>query len=651
MRKKSKSLSKKKSRNGHSKAKKSRTLAAEDVSLLPIKSSLPLVPMENQTPIKSSLELSSLSPSTSQNTSQNAIALLEPDELVKINIQVKSLLDKCFQNQSEIVVNRRVFEDIVSETLANYYSEEDKFKSVTEAKHLTDKCKMLQTEQIKLNRQRYALKKQVEDAKHIIKKMIDEKNLFNRGIMRKILPSGMKRQVRSVGLQVCLVGPMFITKPVITYSTSITSQYTDSILPPEESPRTARKCTVNKEFGIKKVNEPSTSKVIQSQSLSSRIEKKKENLSGIKSKVTIGRMSEESASNKTLPIKQNQIGSKSNIVTRRMSGESGNSKAPLKNENPSESKSNITNRRMSTRKTKVEEVEHKKPTSVKVKSIKELNEIKNVKEVGNLTKVDSKGFENGIPIIKQEKLELIVKEEVIDEEVYYDVVEISEDEEIIESDNKDDIKIKKEAGVQVNVNSSTDENSYPKSNEASSSQGAGPLIKIRSPEFINEQFIKSLNSSSTTEGDNISFCQLPKYPVSPKYPPDVPKPPAPILQVGKKSNVETQGIMLTWSFACKKPENIVEYQLYAYQERSGRNSSNDVWKKVGDIKALPLPMACYLSQFVEDETYHFIIRAVDSHKRLGDFSIPAGIKLQKLDPTLKTPAGSIFKIPPTLYKN
>lgn len=612
MRKKSKNYSTKK-KNVASSAKKSRTFAAEGVSPSSMKASLSVLPLENLS------EISPEAPSTSQNTMPKTIALLKSNELIEINQKVNFLLDKCFQNKSEIVVNRRVLEDIVSDTLGHFYSQEDKFKNVTEAKYLTEKCKILQTEQIKLNRQRYALKKQVEDAKHIIKKMIDEKHLFNRGIIRRILPATMKRQVRSVGLQVCLVGPMFISKPVITYSTSITSQYTESILPPEEH-RTARKRTVNKEVVVKKVNELSTSKI--SQSLNNRA-LQKENLCGIKlNSNTIRKISEESVSN---------------VV-------------PTKKANSAESKSNITNRRMSTRKTNIDEAEHSKPNSaVKVKSITELNkELKNMKQDGELPKVDNKIIENGIScVFKQVNEDIIIKEEVMDEGVY-DVVEISEDEDTEETitETKEVIKAydKKEAGTQFNVNNDIDKNFSFKSIEASSSQGAGPLIKVRSPEFINQHLIKSLNTSSATDRENISFCQLPKYPMSPKYPSDVSKPPAPILQVGKKSNVETQGIMLTWSFACKKPENIIEYQLFAYQERSGRNNSNDVWKKVGDIKALPLPMACYLSQFIEDETYHFIIRAVDSQKRLGDFSIPAGIKLQKLDPSLKTSGGTIFKV-------
>ena len=52
-----------------------------------------------------------------------------------------------------------------------------------------------------------------------------------------------------------------------------------------------------------------------------------------------------------------------------------------------------------------------------------------------------------------------------------------------------------------------------------------------------------------------------------------------------------------------------------------------LWKKVGDVKALPLPMACTLTQFLKGNKYHFAVRAKDVHTRVGHFSDPQSIAL------------------------
>ncbi|XP_025990895.1 activating transcription factor 7-interacting protein 1 isoform X2 [Solenopsis invicta] len=114
---------------------------------------------------------------------------------------------------------------------------------------------------------------------------------------------------------------------------------------------------------------------------------------------------------------------------------------------------------------------------------------------------------------------------------------------------------------------------------------------------------------------------IPSYAVTPgwKLPP-----PAPSLKISKVSN----GIVLSWNMTLSdKYADIASYQLYAYQEVAGVNPSTSLWKKVGDVRALPLPMACTLTQFSEGNNYYFAVRAVDTHSRKGQYSLPGNISL------------------------
>lgn len=58
------------------------------------------------------------------------------------------------------------------------------------------------------------------------------------------------------------------------------------------------------------------------------------------------------------------------------------------------------------------------------------------------------------------------------------------------------------------------------------------------------------------------------------------------------------GIVLSWNMQVSSNHaDIASYQLFAYQEGSDPPLANGtVWKRVGDVKALPLPMACTLTQ-------------------------------------------------------
>lgn len=103
-----------------------------------------------------------------------------------------------------------------------------------------------------------------------------------------------------------------------------------------------------------------------------------------------------------------------------------------------------------------------------------------------------------------------------------------------------------------------------------------------------------------------------------------PVPPKPQLSIRKSG----QGIVLSWKlpYSLENYEVIASYQLYAYQETSAPPST-DMWRKVGDVKALALPMACTLTQFADGNKYYFAVRAVDVLKRIGPFSDPEPISL------------------------
>ena len=89
------------------------------------------------------------------------------------------------------------------------------------------------------------------------------------------------------------------------------------------------------------------------------------------------------------------------------------------------------------------------------------------------------------------------------------------------------------------------------------------------------------------------------------------------------------GIILSWNMNLNLTihATIQSYQIYAYQERANSPVVSTLWKKVGDVKALDLPMACTLTQFSKGNKYHFAVRARDSHGRVGSFSDALSISL------------------------
>jgi Fibronectin-III type domain len=96
-------------------------------------------------------------------------------------------------------------------------------------------------------------------------------------------------------------------------------------------------------------------------------------------------------------------------------------------------------------------------------------------------------------------------------------------------------------------------------------------------------------------------------------------PPQPIVRIKKLPT----GIVISWTMPNLLTEyaDIACYQLYAYEETHNMPTT-DNWRYVGDVKAMLLPIAVTLVQFQEGQRYHFVVRAVDKHNRVGIFSEP-----------------------------
>ena len=101
----------------------------------------------------------------------------------------------------------------------------------------------------------------------------------------------------------------------------------------------------------------------------------------------------------------------------------------------------------------------------------------------------------------------------------------------------------------------------------------------------------------------------------------LPKPSASIAVVDR-------GIVLSWNMehddAVIKIDN---YELFACQDFTENKEQPIKWKKIGIVKALPLPMACTLTQFSSGSKYFFSVRAVDEQERAGPFSDPCTVAL------------------------
>lgn len=135
---------------------------------------------------------------------------------------------------------------------------------------------------------------------------------------------------------------------------------------------------------------------------------------------------------------------------------------------------------------------------------------------------------------------------------------------------------------------------------------------------------KSVNSH-----DSVAYLDISQNPDTQMLKP----PQKPELRLAQVQN--PKGIALSWNITHADPSCAAAqvYCLYVHQENT--NHSKKLWKKIGEIKALPLPMACTLTQFIDDATYSFVLRAKDACGRFGPLCDIQSTTLKSLNTTKK----------------
>lgn len=173
------------------------------------------------------------------------------------------------------------------------------------------------------------------------------------------------------------------------------------------------------------------------------------------------------------------------------------------------------------------------------------------------------------------------------------------------------------------------------SNATSTQRPSGPPPLVSSASVAGRsgaQHRPSVDSPSRSRPGSSSSAPLPPLPLAPtpptRLPPEAAHTSPPQQPQLKLARVQSQnGIVLSWCVAetDRNCAAVDSYHLYAYhQDHQGAAAavSSQLWKKIGEVKALPLPMACTLTQFVSGSTYYFAVRAKDVYGRFGPFCEP-----------------------------
>uniref|UniRef100_A0A096LW75 Activating transcription factor 7 interacting protein n=1 Tax=Poecilia formosa TaxID=48698 RepID=A0A096LW75_POEFO len=160
----------------------------------------------------------------------------------------------------------------------------------------------------------------------------------------------------------------------------------------------------------------------------------------------------------------------------------------------------------------------------------------------------------------------------------------------------------------------------------SSGPRPNPVISIPNTNLTtSKESLKSRTvTTTTTRGPSSALPPLPPAPAPQRLPPEAEQT-SPPQQLQLKLVPGQTGIVLSWSVAetDRTCATVDSYHLYAFhQDNSSSGTAQQHWKKIGEVNALPLPMACTLTQFQSGSTYYFAVRAKDIYGRYGSFCEP-----------------------------
>jgi len=127
------------------------------------------------------------------------------------------------------------------------------------------------------------------------------------------------------------------------------------------------------------------------------------------------------------------------------------------------------------------------------------------------------------------------------------------------------------------------------------------------------------------EDDEISIVkQVARLPPLPRSDVTAGSPPKPNLKLTQTG----AGLEVYWTYQGGYSHTLISsYELYAFQD-TFKQSAVAAWKKVGEIKSIPLPIRCTLSHFKSGSTYYFVVRAKDLKGGFGNFSDVQKISLK-----------------------